>query len=68
MKKNVGNADKIVRIILGLVLGYLYFSHTVTGTWGIVALIAGLVMLGTALAGFCPLYTLLHVNTGSKEH
>lgn len=57
MKKNVGKADKVIRIILAVVLGVLYFNGTITGTWGIVALVVGVIMLVTAFMGSCPLYS-----------
>ena len=55
MKHNVGTADKIVRIILAIVFAGLYFGNVVTGTFGIVLLVLGIVFLLTAIVGFCPL-------------
>jgi hypothetical protein len=34
MKKNLGSADKIVRLLLAVVFAVLYFTGTVTGTLG----------------------------------
>ncbi len=58
MKANVGQADKIVRIVLGAVLILLTLTGVI-GVWGWV----GIVPLGTGLFNFCPLYTLLGINT-----
>ncbi len=58
MKANVGQADKIVRIVLGAVLILLTLAGVI-GVWGWV----GIVPLGTGLFNFCPLYTLLGINT-----
>lgn len=66
MKKNVGSTDKIIRIVLAAILGYLYFGGIVTGTLGYVALAVGIIALGTALINFCPLYTVINLNTGKK--
>lgn len=63
MKKNMGTSDRIIRIVLGIVFGILYFTHTVTGTLGIVLLVLGIVFLLTSLVSFCPLYTILGWNT-----
>ena len=63
MKTNMGLADKTVRILLAIAFAILYFTHTVTGGWGILVLIAGGVFLLTAVAGFCPLYALLGITT-----
>jgi len=63
MTKNVGSADKIIRIVLALVLGYLYYSGRLTGTMGIVAVVVGAIALLTAVVNFCPLYTLIGAKT-----
>lgn len=63
MKKNMGNADRIIRLIIAAVLAYLYFGGVVTGTLGIVlAVVAGVFVL-TSLVGFCPLYKLVGLST-----
>jgi hypothetical protein len=62
MSQNVGTLDRAVRVVVGLAL----LSLTVVGPhtlWGLV----GAVPLVTALAGFCPAYTLLGVNTCSTQ-
>ena len=66
MKKNVGSTDKIIRIVLAAILGYLYFGGVVGGTLGYVALAVGIIALATALVNFCPLYTVINMNTGKK--
>jgi len=58
MTKNVGGIDRILRIVVGLVLLSLVFVGPQT-LWGLI----GLVPLGTALIGFCPLYPLIGLNT-----
>ena len=63
MKKNMGNTDKLIRIIVAIVFSVLYFTGTVTGTVGMVLLVLGGVFLATSLISFCPLYTLLGINT-----
>lgn len=66
MKTNMGSADRIIRILLAVVFAALYFTGTVTGTFGIVLLVLGGVFLATSAIGFCPLYTLVGVNTCKK--
>ena len=61
--KNVGTVDKVIRIILGLVLLALVFVGPQT-PWGWI----GIIPLATGLIGFCPLYSILGMNTcGTKK-
>jgi uncharacterized membrane protein len=63
MKKNMGNTDRIVRLLLAAVMVVLYFTNTITGTLGIVLLVLAGVFVLTSLISFCPLYTLIGLNT-----
>lgn len=57
-QNNVGGIDKILRIVVGLGLLSLIFIGPKTW-WGLI----GLIPLGTALLGNCPLYSILGVST-----
>jgi hypothetical protein len=61
MKCNVGNADRAIRIIAGLVLIGLAATGTI-GMWGWI----GIVPILTGVFRFCPAYPLLGINTNSK--
>jgi uncharacterized membrane protein YtjA (UPF0391 family) len=63
MKRNISTADRLIRLVLAVVLGVLYFTHTVTGTAGIILLIVGVILLLTALVNFCPIYRILGIST-----
>ncbi len=63
MKKNMGNADRIIRTALALIFAALYFTEVVTGTFGLLLVIAGGVFMLTSLVSFCPLYSLLGITT-----
>ena len=67
MKKNLGNADRVIRVLLAIVFGVLYFTGTVTGTAGIVLLVLGAVFLLTSLISFCPLYAIVGLSTCPKK-
>ncbi|MFM9910903.1 MAG: DUF2892 domain-containing protein [Chitinophagaceae bacterium] len=67
MKKNMGNTDKMIRILLAVVFAVLYFTGNVTGTLGIVLLVVAGVFLLTGLVGTCPLYSLLGINTCPRK-
>jgi Protein of unknown function (DUF2892) len=67
MKPNMGNADRIIRVLLAAVFAYLYFSGTVTGILGLVLVILGGVFVLTSLISFCPLYALVGLNTCPRK-
>ena len=67
MKKNVGNADKVIRILVAVVIVVLAFAKVITGTLAIVLLILSAVLLLTSLISFCPLYLSLGINTNKKS-
>ena len=64
MKANVGTADKVVRVLIGLAL--LSLLVLVEGPWKWLGL-AGIVPLATAAFGYCPLYSLLGMSTCPQE-
>ena len=68
MKKNMGSADKLIRVLLAAVFAVLYFTNTVEGTLGIVLLALGGVFLLTSLVSFCPLYLPFGISTCKKEN
>lgn len=67
MKKNMGNTDRIIRVMAAVVFSVLYFTGTVTGTAGLVLVVLGAIFLATSFISFCPLYTLVGLNTCEKK-
>jgi hypothetical protein len=67
MKKNMGTIDKVIRILVAVVVAVLYFTHVISGTLGIILLVLAGVFVITSFISFCPLYTLLGINTTKKE-
>ncbi len=63
MKRNMGAADRIIRLLLAAIFAGLFFTDKVTGTFGIVLLVLAIVFVLTSLVSFCPLYPLLGINT-----
>lgn len=62
MTANIGNIDRIARFVLGalaLILGLTSFG----GTAQVIAIIVGLLLIGTAAMRFCAAYRLLGINT-----
>ena len=67
MKKNMGSTDKIIRILIALVIGVLYYTGTLSGTTALVLGILALVFAITSLISFCPLYLPLGISTCKKK-
>lgn len=63
MKKNMGSADKIIRILIALVIGVLFYTGTISGTLGTILLILAGVFVLTSLVSFCPLYAPFGIST-----
>ena len=67
MQKNMGNLDRTVRVAIALIMSVLIGTGVVTGTLGYVLLAFSAVFVLTSLVSFCPLYTLLGINTCPKK-
>ena len=67
MKKNMGSTDKIIRVVIAIIFGVLYYTDTIPGTWGLVLAILAIVFLLTSLVSFCPLYTIFGIKTNKKS-
>ncbi|WP_210543017.1 DUF2892 domain-containing protein [Rhodoferax sp. PAMC 29310] len=63
MKLNVGGADRVIRIVLGLALIGLTLTGNI-GVWGWI----GIVPLATGAIGWCPPYAMLGFNTCSMKN
>lgn len=66
MKKNMGNIDKVIRILVAVVFAVSFFTNVITGTLGIILLGLAVVFVLTSLISFCPLYWPFGINTGKK--
>lgn len=63
MKKNIGSADKIIRIVLAVVLGILILMGQIEGTAAIVLGIIAVILLLTSMVGTCPIYLPFNIST-----
>jgi hypothetical protein len=63
MNRNLSSWDRLIRVVLAALFAYLYFAGIVPGGLGIVLLVLGVVFLGTAVVGFCPLYAAFKFST-----
>jgi ABC-type polysaccharide/polyol phosphate export permease len=62
MTRNMGNVDRAVRVVIGIILIALVFVGPKT-PWGWL----GLIPLATAALGYCPPYAIFGINTSGKD-
>ncbi|MBP6235250.1 MAG: DUF2892 domain-containing protein [Saprospiraceae bacterium] len=67
MTKNMGNTDKLIRLGIAALIAVLYYMGVITGTFAIVLGIFGVIFALTSLISFCPLYSLVGINTCSTK-
>jgi hypothetical protein len=60
MTYNIGWIDRLARLILGILMLGLFGALAPPGRY---LTLLGLIPLGTALTGSCPVYTMLGVST-----
>ncbi len=64
MQANVGNADRVIRIVIGVaLLLFAFLSDSPYRWWGLI----GVVLVATGFLRWCPLYVPLGVKTCKTE-
>ncbi len=63
MKKNMGNTDKGIRIIVAIAVALLYYFNVIEGTLAYILMAVAAIFLLTSLINFCPLYKVFGINT-----
>lgn len=67
MKKNMGGADRVIRVIIAAIIAGLYFTGKITGTMGVVLLALAGVFVLTSLISTCPLYMPFGISTCKRK-
>lgn len=65
--KNMGSADRILRVVVALIVGVLFLMEVITGTLAIILLIVAGIFLLTSLVSTCPLYLPFGIKTSKKK-
>jgi len=63
MKKNMGSADRIIRLIIAAIVVTLYFTNVISGTLGIVLIVVAGIFVLTSMISTCPLYLPFGIST-----
>lgn len=66
MKKNMGTADRVIRAIVAVVIGFLYFTGQIGGTLAVILGIVAVAFLLTSIIGVCPSYMPFGISTIGK--
>jgi len=67
MDKNMGTADRAIRVLLAIVVGILYVMGTISGTAAVVLGLIAVVFVVTSAMGFCPAYLPFKITTAGKK-
>lgn len=67
MKKNMGKADKMLRMIVAMVIGMLYLNHNISGLLATLLIVLAGVFLMSSLFNFCPLYVPFGIDTRENK-
>ncbi|MEJ2720156.1 MAG: DUF2892 domain-containing protein [bacterium] len=67
MKKNMGAADRLIRILIAIVIAILYFTNVIGGALAIILGIIAVVFLLTSLVGRCPAYLPFKLSTRKER-
>ena len=68
MEKNIGNKDKLIRVMIGAVIVTMYSQKIIENGIGYLGLGLALSLLLTALLRKSPLYEMLGINTMEKDN
>ena len=63
MTKNIGSADGIIRMILTIMIGLLYFTGTLKGNYGILIGSLAIILAFSSFFRFYPLYYPFGIST-----
>jgi hypothetical protein len=67
MKANMGTADKVLRILVAILIGVLYFIGQITGTVAIILMALAIIFIATSFMSFCPMYLPFGISTKKNK-
>ncbi|MBD3319767.1 MAG: DUF2892 domain-containing protein [Chitinivibrionales bacterium] len=67
MKKNMGMADRIIRISAAVIIAVLALTGVISGAVAVVLGIAAVVFVATGFIGFCPAYLPFKIFTRKPD-
>ena len=67
MKKNIETIDRVIRVLIAVLIAFIYFSNVITGTLGLILIAISVVLVITSFISFCPLYFLVGIKSNKKH-
>ncbi|MDA0178633.1 hypothetical protein C7H62_1762 [Mesoflavibacter sp. HG96] len=67
MNKNMGALDKSLRVLTAIIIAILYFLNVIEGTIAYILMVIAIIFLITSFINFCPIYSLIGINTCRKK-
>jgi hypothetical protein len=67
MTKNMGTVDRLIRFIVAIVIGVLYFTGRINGTMAIVLGVIAVAFIATSFVAWCPGYLPFGFSTRKNE-
>ncbi|MDG3583774.1 YgaP family membrane protein [Galbibacter pacificus] len=66
MKKNMGQKDKLVRVVIAFIIAVLFYYQIISGIIGVALLLFAIAILLTSLFRFSPLYKIIGIDTNKN--
>ncbi len=63
----MGTADKVLRILVAILIGVLYFIGQITGTVAIILMALAIIFIATSFMSFCPMYLPFGISTKKNK-
>jgi hypothetical protein len=67
MKKNVGNVDRTLRVLLALVLIGLSYYEIIPSPYSYISIVLSIIFIGTSFLSFCPIYHVLNISSKKES-
>lgn len=67
MKKNMGNADRVLRLLAAAIIAVLFFLNLISGALAVILLAVAVIFVLTSFVSFCPLYYPFGISTIRKK-
>ncbi|MEL4308169.1 YgaP family membrane protein [Joostella sp. CR20] len=68
MKKNIGQKDKLIRVVIAFVIALLFYFQIISGLFGVACMLFAIVLLLSCLFRFSLVYKLFGFDTNKENN